>query len=253
MKKYFFLINFLIFCKISFCQVYPIYNIPVVANGEGAYGSYWQTDLYITNLEKEAISVSFDLFINDGTSYEKEVILNPLENIVIEDILFNIFSLKNLYGSLSIEARFLEEGNLAKIIVNTKVYNKNNEGIGTYGQTIIAIPPASNEYIHYLNGIINNGKFRSNIGIFCIGGGMLKVEYYDKNGSLIFEDYMSLYSSGTLQKRVPVQGENIYALLRYISGEGYCGSYTSQVDNKTNDGSFFPCYFIRGGIYGEGD
>ncbi len=118
----------------------------------------------------------------------------------------------------------------------------------------MAIPPASDEYIHYLNGILNNEEFRSNIGIFCIGGGaMLKIEYYNKNGFLIFEDYMSLYSSGVLQKKVPIQGENIYAVLRYISGEGYCGSYISQVDNKTNDGSFFPCYFIKGGIYGKDD
>lgn len=237
----------LIISKICYGQIYPSWFIPVVVNSPGDKGSYWRSDIYVTNTENEDLTLSFWLWVYGKESpYNKDIILLSKEYKIIEDVVFSLFDLENTYGCLYIEGRN-KDGKIGKVIINSRTYTS-IEPKGTYGQNIIPTLPASDGFIHYLNGIINNSEFRTNIGIFCFfGGGTFLVEYYNDKGEILREEYISLYSSGVIQKRVEVEGDKIYAMLYYINGDGLCGAYISRVDNFTNDSVFFPNYFFKGG------
>lgn len=241
------LIFFLIFyfSGIIFCQVaMPLGVIPIAVHSPGAYDSFWRSDLYILNINDFPIRVYIELYGNDGYYSQKELILKPKENKVEEDVILNLFNLENFYGLLFISASDVESNKLQKIIVNSKTYTK-VEG-ASYGQGVPFIMPPPADYIGYLNGIINNENFRTNIGIGCIdGGGSFIVKYFNNSGIELAEEYITLWNSGVYQKPVDIKGENIFASVEYLNGEGSCISYISQVDNKTNDGTFILAYYSK--------
>lgn len=245
MKEAIIALLFIICSQHCFCQIiYPVWFIPVVVNSPGVNNSHWRSDLYITNLEEEDIVIDLTFYINDGREYKNRINLSKKGNIIIEDVVHSLFNIENIYGILMIEAFRESDLKLAKVIVSSKAYtNKNGE---SYGQSIYPITPASENFVQIINGIINDEEFRTNIGVFCVfGGATLLISYFNKDGYIEQEEYITLYNSGTIQKKIPVNGKNYYAKVRYINGNGLCGSYISQVNNKTNDGVFIPCFFLK--------
>lgn len=236
----------LFFLDFPYAQVNPNWFIPVVANIKGEGASYWRSDIYITNIEDENLLLKFWLWIyGEDNPYYKEVNILAREYKVLEDVVFSIFGLENTCGVLFIDP-LRKDGKRGKVILNSRTYTSNKDNKGTYGQNVIPVFPVSKEYLHYLNGIVNNSEFRTNLGIYCFfGGASFLVEYYDEKGELLDEEYVSLYSSGVVQKRANVEGDRIYAIIKYLNGDGLCGSYISKVDNITNDAVFFPAYFIK--------
>jgi hypothetical protein len=184
---------------------------PVVAHAAGLKGTQWVTDLTVFNPMDHEVEVGVQFHLADqpnwaGTIYRphEPLILAPHETVLIEDVLEDLFGFEDdTTGSLFLIVRppHLDNPEGTKVLATVRIYNTG--GIeGTYGQTVSSLEGAVNVgwSSSYITGARNDGAFRSNLGIACLGY-PIRVHYrvFASDHTVISEGSKDLMSASTHQ------------------------------------------------------
>jgi hypothetical protein len=129
--------------------------IPIVGRGPGSHGTFWKTDVLVTNLSTAwtNVPVTFD-FMSGGEVQTYTFTLGTHEGFVMQDFVRYRLKREAAFGVLRVRTV-----NPAGIIAKARVYD--GEGIG---QSVQGISTASLMRDANLTGLMT-GKYRTNIGI----------------------------------------------------------------------------------------
>lgn len=136
--------------------------IPVVARVDGAMGSRWQTDLFVTNVSREAIVVPVTIILH-REGFPDQTINTQLgrqASLVLADLLLASFGHETAAGMIRIRTSSAEK----RLTAWARIYNIGSAA-GEYGQSVQAIPSEKLDrelFLPALNGVDGN---RANIGI----------------------------------------------------------------------------------------
>ena len=246
----------------------PRQLIPAAAATAGAEGSYWRTDLAIHNPSPAPAEVVIELIptgFTGGLDDPEWVILpdplQPGQTVVIGDVLGTFFP-DHATGALVVVARNPTDGPVP-IVVSSRTWTPETDGIGTLGQGIGGIPWAGGDLMveeWVLPGLESTDAFRTNLGLVNPTWTYVEtfaVEIFDPPGASMGILFYSLNPRAHVQinnllSRLDLEGSGYSAVVRLVnwwditpSGDGPPPSpqvdyvtYASRVDNRTNDPSY---------------
>ncbi len=217
--------------------------IPAAAHTPGAYGTQWQSDLWLYNAWFQNIAeVNVDYYTNSG-KFSRSIFLAPQEQIEIQDIVTQLFPET---GNGSGNLRFY---NAWQVLANSRTYNFTSDG--TYGQFIPAKPDGQMLPLGFdgrLLQIACGADYRTNVGFADFLGKetALLLEIRDLDGALLGSQTLTIPPRQTVQINdvfatlgISCPSEATYARIMLLSGSrGY--AYASVVDNRTGDAIFIP-------------
>lgn len=213
--------------------------IPVLASVPGAYRTNWKTEVVFTNssIEENEIKLKYH-----PATREKPIIesftLEPGKVKYYFDFLYDVFGIEKSFGWLEVD--FSSAG----LLLRARIYTGES---GTYGQGIQAEKKKelylSTSPIYLLN-LIENGDYRTNLGILNLS---------DEEGTFTLE--LIKDSLVLTQKTISIPAKTLKQLNSVLSsifevlGDGFtlkisalegaiCTAYLSTVDNKTGDAVF---------------
>lgn len=133
--------------------------IPIAARTPGAFGTQWQTDLVITNLEPTAVRMFVTLHSGPTSDAFTDKILPANGTLVLEDVLSTTLQVHSGFGMLRVNSP--TPG--ARFTARAYVYNRGTAG--EFGQGVPAVPVDALGQEHVLSGLAGVGGKRSNLGI----------------------------------------------------------------------------------------
>lgn len=137
--------------------------VPIVGRTPGAAGTFWQTDLFITNLTPDyyTLPVVVELFLNDGAERKTFTVDVPGNGTVTyRDVVREQFGRDDAVGILRVSSSNPQ----AQLAVRASIYNTGSSA-GTFGQSVDALPIASLSRISFVGGLATTDGHRSNYGI----------------------------------------------------------------------------------------
>ncbi|MEJ5165475.1 MAG: hypothetical protein WHV67_00425 [Thermoanaerobaculia bacterium] len=209
--------------------------IPVVANSPGAQGSYWITDLSLSNPHLEDLNITLSFFKTGvpGNPVKLNITLKPNEVKTFENILEQM-GVENATGAIEIES----EKNIA---ITARTYNIQGEdelgqGMKGYldyemlktGEKATFCSPKSND------------EYRFNFGVYAKENSRIKFDIYT-NGNLAesitkeFSPELHIQQDAKTFFGIELK-ENSGIIAEMLAGKAYL--YASTVQNKSGDGSF---------------
>lgn len=221
--------------------------IPAGARAAGAAGSFWLTDVAVTNYSSGVATVNLAyLAKNQNNSYplNASLALGMGEQVLIGDTFFNLLGLDSANGGILVKTSHPD------VKVTSRTYNAAGQE-GTYGQFIPAQREDSAVMLDTaggLNQLQENDDFRTNIGMVNLGDGPVDVEVH------LYHASGSRYGivSRTLQPFEMTQYDRIYnrvsagvvdsgfAVVKVLTAGGKVLAYASVVDNGSNDPIYIP-------------
>jgi hypothetical protein len=133
--------------------------VPVAGRTNGAFGSQWQTDLVVTNLDAEPVPLVLTYYGAGGERVFTTSTLWGHGTISLEDVLFRAFRVSEGTGMIRVSSA--REG--ARVTARAYVVNR---GAGSeYGQGVPGVPVDALATEHVLSGIIASEARRTNLGI----------------------------------------------------------------------------------------
>ncbi|HEY0160630.1 MAG TPA: hypothetical protein VGF28_25305 [Thermoanaerobaculia bacterium] len=136
--------------------------IPIVGRTAGMHGTFWKSDVYVTNLTRtrsSSLPVRFE-FMSGGTVQSFEVWLGAREGYVVHDFVLTKLQQESGVGMLRIRT----EVPGGRIAARAWVYNRDAEG-REVGQNVQGIAAASLMRDSLLTGLVVNESARTNVGI----------------------------------------------------------------------------------------
>lgn len=145
----------------------------IVAAGrtEGAAGSNWVTDLFVTNTSDETLPIEITLIEGSGARTTIERDLEPAQTLAFPDIVKSQFNKTVALGALHIQVvvedvpDYVPDG--SRLTASARIYNLGANG--TQGQSLDAMPEreaivtdGSNASTAFINGLSNTANYRSN-------------------------------------------------------------------------------------------
>jgi hypothetical protein len=238
----------------SAAEFSDFYVIPVAAHLPGANGTTWRTDVAIQNFQSTPVTVDFAL-VRSGEGLADNVVplgssvtIPPGGNMTIPDVLA---SQQNASGALLV-------GGDHAFAITSRTFNSTANG--TFGQTVpaaqeIATSGDDDASTLYVPGVVQNAKFRTNIGLVISATSPMTVtvSLNDANGQPAGTRTFNVASGVTTHVQFPVTsiaGSNLDsagAVIHITAGSGTVIAYASVVDNTTGDASF-----ISGGTAAAG-
>jgi hypothetical protein len=221
--------------------------IPAGARAAGAAGSFWLTDVALTNFSNGVATVNLAyLAKNQDNSHPQNasLALGQGEQVLIGDIFFELLGLESANGGLRVATSHRD------VKITSRTYNAAGEE-GTYGQFIGAQrvdAAVTLDGAGGLNQLQENEAFRTNIGLVNLGEAEVEVEIhlYHASGSrygiiprtlLPFE--MTQYDRVFNRVNAGVV-ESGFAVVKVLTSGGEVLAYASVVDNGSNDPIFIP-------------
>jgi len=246
--------------------------LPGAARLAGQPPSQWVSDITVNNLHGIELEIGF-LFIPERTEHgiddlvfppEQRFLLAPRETRIFPDVLDTVFGLDNAKGAVLVTCNpeLLDEDPQGEddyyILATMRTYDVSSP-VGTYGQTI----PANNFVINtssqpsFVTGAINDGTFRSNLGIFNQTLAEVRVHYRVMRSPTIIEaqgsktmpalsvrqwSFASL-GVGTVEGPLTVDlwldpaDVQSWCLEMFDGGAAFI-AYVSKVDSRTQDAEF---------------
>ena len=134
--------------------------VPVAGRTSGTFGSQWQTDLVITNLDAEPVPLTLTFYGPDGERAVRTTTAWGRGTIVFEDVLLETFHRTSAMGMIRVSSTV--EG--ASFTARAIIVNRGGAA-GEYGQGVPGIPVDALTTDHTLSGIAGSGARRTNIGI----------------------------------------------------------------------------------------
>lgn len=218
--------------------------LPAAANGEGAFFSYWQTDLWLHNPHPEPLAIEL-VYIAQGLAGVEAAratrVIPSRGQLEISNVIASISGMTG-NGAIRLEGP-------RSFVASSRTFNTpaNASEAGTFGFSMPAFDPASTLSSAVLSGIANGPKnYRSNIGVFNPHDHPIEVTYrlFASDGSSLGESVAELPALGWAQTNLanlpglPGPGVDVtdaYLIIRSEMGSFY--SYASLVDNRSNDPS----------------
>lgn len=136
----------------------PNVLVPIAGRTSGGYGSQWQTDLVVTNLEPRSVPLVVTFYGPDGQRSFTTKTLAGHGTMVLDDVLYKTFQLSPAVGMLRVSSAQVG----ARITARAYVYNRAN---GEYGQGVPAVPVDALLTEHVLSGITAAAGRRTNLGV----------------------------------------------------------------------------------------
>jgi hypothetical protein len=213
--------------------------IPVVANGSGAGGSVWRSDIGLLNRSTIANKVLLRIEM-PGLAVDREIELAPGEHRVIDDVVSEL----GLSGSGSLRIFSFEP-----LTIASRTYNVSTEG--TFGQYLGGVTGPGgliNGDTAVLMQLREDDAARSNIGILNAGRreARVRVVLYDGSGSEVERVNRIVDPRQIKQLNRPFEAiggrtdiEAGYAVVTVLDGEEVV-VYGSVVDAGTNDPTTIP-------------
>lgn len=141
--------------------------IPVAGRVPGQNGTFWQTDLNVTNVEESAAHVMVLFF--DGTPGGRSfnVTINGHGTIVIKDFARERFQLDNAMGPLEVHSippisQFPSDP--VRLLASAWIYNAQGEH-AQFGQLVQGVPTISLPLSSDVAGLIGSAERRANAGL----------------------------------------------------------------------------------------
>lgn len=230
-------------------QIYDAYVIPAVANGDGARGTRWASEVHVFNPQPHHLNISFIFVPSGGTqAIEKVFKAEPNMTLYAENILGEVFGVEGT-GALTISA-FLQDNTHASqpiqrsFVAGSRVYN--NASSGTYGQRINGeFDPLMDDGLTAIADGITNGTgtgFRANVGAVNLGRWSVRmlIHVYDADGDQVGNAIpFELPPMGHLQDALPVAIEHGVLEFSMVDADPEGAStvfpYVSVVDNLSGD------------------
>jgi hypothetical protein len=216
--------------------------IPVVARSQGAYGTHWQSDLWLFN---DAVSAKIlDLtYRTADSSYRASLAMEPRHIMEIGDIL------SRLFPAAGEGAGSLHFTGASEVLIVSRTYNQS--GSGTYGQFIPAGGPERLLLPGKMGWLLQlqcNDDYRTNVGFSEYSGqdADIEIDLFSTEGTLLARGNFTVPANRNMQISdifsalgVPCGYPAAYARIVNISG-GSIYPYASVVDNRTGDATFIP-------------
>ena len=222
--------------------------LPGVARLQGAFNSYWLTDVTIYNPldERQTVDVHFvplGQAIEIAASQAIVLTLEPREIRVVSDVVKSLFNLESGGGALYfIPAQGVN--------VTGRTYSKAGENAGTFGFGMLAIDffnAASPRFPLSFAGAFPAPNFRTNVLLTDTSGRgtEAKMQAYGVSGTMGFNDIAVTAPSNGVTQMNGVAGS--LGLFTHQTGglvleatRGTAIATVVAIDNKTNDPTYFP-------------
>ncbi len=216
-------------------------TLPAVFRGDGANGTRWRTDLWLSNPSQIEQSASIVFHSADGAETASAAVsAGPGETLVYLDVLESLLGIDAGFGKLTISASPLivtariwtpgESGSFGQFVSARKM----SEAVGLGGVAATAIQLES------------SASFRTNIGFTELAGApaLVRLRVHDSGGRELLARDLAVAANGQVQANLEQLGvprtENIRASFEVIGGSGRVAGYGSVVDNRSGDPIFVP-------------
>jgi len=220
--------------------------IPAVANGEGRFGSFWTTDVWIYHQGASVMHLWFNPTGQDNTDGQSVVVELDAPVVQISDIVGSLFETQGI-GSV----HYLADG---PVTVVSRTWTAAPEG-GGYGQTIPGVPLGSASFAGSGQGgalrmlVDQKAEARANLGIVNVSPFALTaaVEIFAADGqpapgdssfTVDLAPFDMTQLSNVLNRLPAGEREGLIIRVGITSAEGAILGYLSEVDNTTNDASY---------------
>lgn len=226
----------------------PMWILPAAGYGAGAEGSFYVTDVDVSNPGTVSMTYRFGWLPRNQTNLEwtrsSDFTLGPGMTVRYENILAEVFGIApDAYGALTIESTSEDFIAMGRIYATPSA-----KTAGTFGQSIPAVPLGSfigpDDRRRVVFGT-ENADARFNVG--CQNGGddqlVVSIELIDSTGVTLQYRTLTLPPWGNRQiNRIfndfePITG-SIDVWTEEDGGRFYC--YGSMLDNQTNDPTTVP-------------
>ena len=138
----------------------PNVLIPIAGRALGSFGSQWQTDLVVTNLQPEPVPLVLTFYGTGGEFVFTTTTLAAGGTMVLDDVVYKTFGLSPALGMIRVSSA--REG--ARVTARATISDRGNAS-GEYGQGVPGIPVDALTTEHVLSGITASGGRRTNIGV----------------------------------------------------------------------------------------
>jgi len=229
------------------------YVLPVVARFHGNYDSFWVSDVFLHNPNSNSdLIINFRysyIFANEGHTVESpfSLTLNPMQTIIIEDVLTLQFPTSGLPEDISgmLIVDFSGSASLPPLVAG-RIYNKQADG--TFGQYIPAIS-LLNPIRDYTDDVIlyaleQNAAFRTQLGTTNLSSEPNTVTYtvYDSSGRDVkqFQRTIGGLSNDQVSLYAYITDEGPFTVKIHSESVLPFTSYASVSDKITSDAVFQP-------------
>jgi predicted GH43/DUF377 family glycosyl hydrolase len=222
--------------------------IPAAALASGAEGSFYQTDVDVSNADDEAVDYEFSWLPRGENNVEPEIseifTLEPGRSVRYTNVLAEVFGLEpDAFGALLIKASSPD------LLTMSRTYNLGEAGSeGTYGQAMAAIEACDCTGMDVRRRLLfgtEHAEMRFNVGCINVSDRAARVsfELYRSNGTMLGTESMVLMPWSNDQiNRIFDPYHPVTGYVDYWSdlpqGSVYC--YGSVLDNTTSDPTTIP-------------
>ncbi len=220
----------------------PGATIPVVANLPGNQGTFWRSDVTITNVAGNDTTVVLELFpeIRDGApTFERpdpqQLDLPAGQQVVLSNVVQTRFGLQNVKGALRV---YSTDG--TPLVIGSRTWTPG--GGGSYGQGVTGLLVANQAW---LGGLVQDAFYRTNIGIFWPWDQPVTftIRIFAADGTLVQESQIGFDQAGLRQLSLdPTLGVSSLpsGWAEITAGVDVLGfyAYASRVDQVTGDAEF---------------
>jgi hypothetical protein len=222
------------------------YVVPGMAHKDLGF-AFWVSDLRIYNAGTTQIPATLTFYTeaNPSSNVSKQVMLDPGEIEVLDDVVQNLFQQPNGAGGSIV----VTTAQNAPLSVSARTYNKTDKG--TYGQSIPGVTVAesvgaSDRALQVLQ-VEHSPRFRTYIALTETTGNPARVEVGLVRPDSIATQYLAYDLAGNEYRQINV-GDfgaedaiyNARITVKVISGTGKVTASGSSIDMSTND----PTYIV---------
>jgi hypothetical protein len=217
--------------------------IPIIARVGGAHGTFWQSDVAITNPSYKQVYVTLEYLPENVDNSEggsvARILMGPMSSVILDDVVRRRFKIDEGKGALVVSSQ-------SPIIVESRVYTPADEG-GTIGH---AVPPIPLENLDtstvVLPGVRMTGGYRTNVG--AVSGETetsIRFRLLDRDGVQLGETYADVPARSMRQwSIVKLFGDDLIDRPRpagslVVDCNADCFTYLVTVDNSSQDPVLF--------------
>jgi subtilisin-like proprotein convertase family protein len=230
------------FVPASTSRAAQVMTVPAVIRGDGAEGTRWRSDLWLSNLSSAAITFTLDWHDAAGRVRDHSFLMPRGHSIRIEDVLASVWQAETGSGFLRLRSSGSGWG------ASSRAWTPG--GGGTYGQWIPAVldPQAIGRSDRALAvaQLTRTSSFRTNIGVAEITGAAVTVRIVvkDAGGRDLWAALETLAGFEQRQLSLALAGApefpNGYAWIEVVEGDGRVLAYGSVIDNRSGDPIYVP-------------
>lgn len=225
------------------------WTVPGVVRTNGVGGTVFVSDVWITNPNAAALTVTLSFLPGGGGAPPSPhpYTVQAGETLVLSNVLQQTWGLADAWGALLVDAPLGEADR--PVQVRARTYN--NTSGGTYGaalpilgETDFLAAGAATDAIWLSHNPFLDTDFRTNVAVVTTdaGGALVHLSAYDAAGGILGQATVPLAGPGFAQVvgSALVPAKTLVGRVRFEVLQGHASGYIVTVDNVTGDSSIFP-------------